>query len=46
MKATILRRLAPIETKPLKIASVDRPAIKKGNDLLIGIEARAVLVPL
>lgn len=45
MKTIILRRVALIETKPLKIASVDRPAIKKGNDRLIEIEARAVLVP-
>lgn len=42
MKAMVLRKLAPIETQPLKLTSVDRPTIRKRNDLVIEIEARGV----
>ena len=38
MKAMVLSKLAPIETRPLKLASIDRPAIKSKNDLLLEIE--------
>jgi propanol-preferring alcohol dehydrogenase len=42
MKAMVLSKLAPIETRPLKLMSVDKPAIKSKNDLLLEIEACGV----
>jgi propanol-preferring alcohol dehydrogenase len=42
MKAMVLSRLAPIEGRPLKLRSIDRPAVRKGNDVLVKIEACGV----
>jgi len=42
MQAMVLSKLAPIETRPLKMMSIDRPAIKDRNELLIKIEACGV----
>jgi propanol-preferring alcohol dehydrogenase len=42
MKAMVLGKVAPIETQPLKMKSIDRPAVRKGQDLLIEIEACGV----
>jgi propanol-preferring alcohol dehydrogenase len=42
MKAMVLSRLAPVESRPLKLTSIDRPAVKKRNDLLLEIEACGV----
>ncbi|HEV8387108.1 MAG TPA: alcohol dehydrogenase catalytic domain-containing protein [Nitrososphaera sp.] len=42
MKAMVLGKLAPIETRPLKLKSIDKPAIRKGNQLLIEIQACGV----
>lgn len=42
MKAMILTELAPIETKPLKLAQIDRHEIKRPNEILIKIEACGV----
>ena len=42
MRAMVLNRLAPVETRPLKMTSIDRPAIKGKNELLLEIEACGV----
>jgi propanol-preferring alcohol dehydrogenase len=42
MQAMVLSKLAPIETRPLKMTSIDRPAIKGKNGLLLEIEACGV----
>jgi propanol-preferring alcohol dehydrogenase len=42
MKAMVLDKLGPIETRPLKLRSIDRPAIRKGNEILLRIEACGV----
>jgi propanol-preferring alcohol dehydrogenase len=42
MQAMVLTKLAPIETRPLKLMSIDRPAIKSKNGLLLEIEACGV----
>jgi alcohol dehydrogenase, propanol-preferring len=42
MKAMVLGKVAPIETRPLKLESVDKPTIRKGNEILIEIEACGV----
>jgi propanol-preferring alcohol dehydrogenase len=42
MKAMVLESVAPIETLPLKLMTIDRPALRKPNDLLIQIEACGV----
>lgn len=42
MRAMVLNRLAPIETKPLKMMSIDRPVIRGKNELLLEIEACGV----
>jgi propanol-preferring alcohol dehydrogenase len=42
MKAMVLSRLASIEGRPLKLRSIDRPAVRKGNEVLIKIEACGV----
>lgn len=42
MQAMILTKLAPIETRPLKLMSIDRPAITDKNGLLLEIEACGV----
>jgi len=42
MQAMVLSKLAPIETRPLKLMSIDRPAIKNKNGLLLEIEACGV----
>jgi propanol-preferring alcohol dehydrogenase len=42
MQAMVLSKLAPIETRPLKLMSIDRPAIKSKNRLLLEIEACGV----
>jgi hypothetical protein len=31
----VLRKVGKIETRPLELMFADRPAIKKGNELLI-----------
>jgi propanol-preferring alcohol dehydrogenase len=38
----VLSRTAPIETRPLRLKSIDKPSIRKGDDLLIEIEACGV----
>lgn len=42
MKAMVLARCAPIETRPLKLKSIHVPQIKKKGDLLLEIEACGV----
>lgn len=42
MKAMVLDKTAPIETRPLRLKSIDKPSIKKGDDILIEIEACGV----
>ena len=42
MRAMVLDKLAPIETRPLNLRSVDSPVIRSGDDLLIEIEACGV----
>lgn len=42
MKAMVLRRCAPIETRPLKLKSIPFPKMKKKGDLLLEIEACGV----
>lgn len=42
MNAMVLRRLGPIETHPLKMVSIDRPSIRRENQLLIEIQACGV----
>ena len=42
MRAMVLTNLAPIETRPLKLMLIDRPATKGRNGLLIEIEACGV----
>ncbi|HEX7031666.1 MAG TPA: alcohol dehydrogenase catalytic domain-containing protein [Nitrososphaera sp.] len=42
MRAMVLNKLAPIETKPLKMVTIDRPTIKGRNDLVLQIEACGV----
>ena len=42
MQAMVLGELAPIETRPLKMTSIDRPAINGKNGLLLEIEACGV----
>lgn len=42
MKAMVLARCAPIETRPLKLKSIPMPQPKKKGDLLIEIEACGV----
>jgi propanol-preferring alcohol dehydrogenase len=42
MQAMILTKLAPIETKPLRLMSIDRPAIRNKNGLLVEIKACGV----
>ncbi len=42
MQAMVLNRTAPIETRPLKLMSIDKPSIKRGNELLLEIEACGV----
>lgn len=42
MKAMVLDRLAPIETRPLRFAEIKRPQPKKKGELLIEIEACGV----
>ena len=38
----VLGRLAPIETRPLKLKSIDKPSLRKGNEILLKIEACGV----
>ncbi len=38
MKAMVLSKLAPIETKPLKLTQIERHKIKRPNEILIKIE--------
>lgn len=42
MQAMVLSKLGPIETRPLKMTSIDRPAIKGKTGLLLKIEACGV----
>lgn len=42
MQAMVLSKLAPIETRPLKMMSIDKPPIKGKNGLLLEIEACGV----
>jgi len=42
MKAMVLSKLAPIETKPLKLTQIDRHEIQRPNEILIKIEACGV----
>ena len=42
MQAMVLSKLAPIETRPLRMTSIDRPAIKGKTGLLLKIEACGV----
>jgi propanol-preferring alcohol dehydrogenase len=42
MQAMVLSKLAPIETRPLKMMSIDRPDLKNRNELLLKIEACGV----
>ena len=42
MQAMVLSKLALIETRPLKLMSIDRPMIKGKNELLLEIEACGV----
>jgi propanol-preferring alcohol dehydrogenase len=42
MQAMVLTKLAPIETRPLKLMSIDKPAPKGKGELLLEIEACGV----
>jgi alcohol dehydrogenase, propanol-preferring len=42
MQAMVLSKLAPIESRPLKMTSIDKPAIRGKNGLLIEIKACGV----
>lgn len=42
MRAMVLSKLGPIESKPLKIAVIDKHEIKRSNEILIKIEACGV----
>ena len=42
MRAMVLSKLAPIETKPLKLSLIDRHEIQRPNEILIKIEACGV----
>ncbi len=42
MRAMVLSKLAPIETRPLKLTQIDRHYIKRPNEILIKIEACGV----
>lgn len=42
MRAMVLERLGPIESKPLKITSIDKHQIKRPNEILIKIQACGV----
>jgi alcohol dehydrogenase, propanol-preferring len=42
MKAMVLTKLGPIESKPLKLSEIDRHEIKRPNEILIKIEACGV----
>lgn len=42
MRAMVLSRLAPIETKPLRLCQIDRHEINRPNEILIKIEACGV----
>jgi propanol-preferring alcohol dehydrogenase len=42
MKAMVLDKTAPIETRPLRLKLIDKPSVKRGDDLLIEIEACGV----
>ncbi len=42
MRAMVLTKLAPIETRPLKLMSIDKPTIKGRTGLLLEIEACGV----
>ncbi|MEP0826601.1 MAG: alcohol dehydrogenase catalytic domain-containing protein [Nitrososphaera sp.] len=42
MRAMVLNKLAPIETKPLKMMMIDKPRLKGRNDLVLQIEACGV----
>jgi len=42
MQAIVLNKLAPIETRPLKLMSIDRPAAKGKNGLLLEVDACGV----
>ena len=41
MRAMVLTKLAPIETHPLKLMSIDKPTIKGRKGLIPEIEAAA-----
>jgi propanol-preferring alcohol dehydrogenase len=42
MQAMVLTKLAPIETRPLKLMSIDKPIIKGRTGLILAIEACGV----
>lgn len=42
MRAMVLTKLAPIETRPLKLMSIDKPSIKGRTGFLLEIEACGV----
>lgn len=42
MRAMVLTKLAPIESKPLKLTQIDRHEIQRPNEILIKIEACGV----
>jgi propanol-preferring alcohol dehydrogenase len=42
MQAMVLTKLAPIETRPLKLMSIEKPTIKGRTGLLLEIEACGV----
>jgi len=42
MQAMVLTKLAPIETRPLKLMSIDKPTIKGRMELILEIEACGV----
>ena len=42
MRAMVLSKLGPIESKPLKITEIDKHQIKRDNEILIKIEACGV----
>jgi len=42
MRAMVLERLGPIETKPLRLSEIDRHEIRRPNEILIRIQACGV----
>ncbi len=45
MQARVLTKLAPTQTQPLRLMSIEKQKIKERTGLDLEIEARTVLIP-